>query len=116
MGYFDFMIDKGAKPEDKEYLYLLDTYWKPEGLESFPIEWGSIVTDVEQQESGRYLFTIKETGVRASSTYAWAFAEHTYENAKHIDAYVIDKAKLEKAKADNAACWNKIKTLKTEIK
>ena len=64
MGKLDFLIDKGEKPKDIEYIYLLDVVWTPNVMGDKPIKRGTIVIDVIQQDSGRYDFTIKEPNDR----------------------------------------------------
>lgn len=113
MAHFDFLIDKGNKPKkEMEYIYRLDTVWVLKGLDSTPVKKGIIVTDVIQNESGRYEFTIKKTGVRCSSTYSWAFAENTKENVRRIKVYEKGNKKLEALEKACQKLRNRIITLK----
>jgi hypothetical protein len=112
MGHFDFLIDKGEKPKDMEYIYMLDIFWKNGEIGEHKVNKWSPVKDVVQQDSGRYEFTFVDTGVRGNCTYAWALAENTPENRKAIDEYNKHSILLKEVERLNKFLWNKVATLK----
>lgn len=96
MAYFDFLIDKdNTQPKvDMEYIYRLDIVWKPNELTSYPINIGTIVTNVIQTNNGGYEFNIKGENETLRTNYAWALAENTPDNLAKIEEYEKELAKF----------------------
>ena len=114
MAYFDFLIDKENKnpKSDMEYIYRLDMVWKPNELGGFPILPNSIVKNVVKLPNNSYEFIVKDTGEKYRCNYGWAFAENTKENIEKIEAYEIEKTKLDLLKLEVDELNDKITKLK----
>lgn len=98
----EIVVEKSTINEPKvhpkkgmEYIYLLDMVWKKNVFEDLPIEYGTIMIDVEWETESRLGFTHKETGERYYCHYGWALAENTPENQERIDSYERGNEMLE---------------------
>jgi len=121
MGYFDFLITPGHKPEKKEYLFVdrrgKATYaagHKP-GLsdaiyEHLDVEVPCIITDVEQSKSG-YTFGIKGKEGRFWTSYGWAIAENTPENIERIEEAWAAQDRTQESQRETARLFKRINTL-----
>lgn len=90
---FNNIIDvENLKPKSNtDYIYNLDMIWQTNSLESIPVSKGLIVDNVEQTNTGDYIFNIKGKSDKYHCTYGWAFIENTERNIellKEIDTEV----------------------------
>lgn len=112
MSFLDSLIDRGEKPKDIEYVYLHNLVWDIEKFGGgINVHYGSIVTDVVQNDNFSYEFTLKENGKRYRCNYAWAFAENTPENLELINEFKEVDKEYEDARKKRHRAIRKIKTL-----
>lgn len=109
MGMLDALINSNKEPKaGMEYIYLLDVAWILGKLETAPVEFGCIMTDVVKLENDSFEFTHKESGERYRTNYGWALAENTPENIERINAYMESEKKLNEVKRENKRLRNLI--------
>lgn len=113
MGMFDFLIDKNNVQAEvgKEYVYLHDMVWKPKSLESYPIEYGTIVHSVSKLDNNSFEFKIGDDEQIYCTNYGWSLAVKTDDNLKAIEEYNLSKQKLEQLKQETEILRKNIDTL-----
>lgn len=91
----------------KEPNYNIVYHITPKGTEIINVR---VHYDAQSRWSG-YDFTIKETGFKSHTNYAWMIAENTEENHKNISAYNVKNNELADLENTVKGLGKKIKTL-----
>ena len=94
---------------DVDYIYILDMLWTPNRLDSFPIEKGTIVENLMENDNGMYSFNVKGGSQEYTCSYRWAFLEKNKSNISILKKIDKEEIKLKKQK-------DKIKQLKNKLK
>jgi hypothetical protein len=94
---------------DVDYIYRLDMLWTPNRLDGFPIEKGTIVENLMENDNGMYSFNVKGDSQEYTCSYRWAFVEKNKSNISILKKIDKEEIKLKKQK-------DKIKQLKNKLK
>lgn len=119
MGYFDFLIDSGLKPDStKEYIIMMDIpLYEGSGFEqSGTLPEGSIVNNVQATKNSSerhtgYDFNVKGGDKIYHTNYPWVLALNSTENVEKINKYKAQSAIVEQAQVLQTHLRNQIETL-----
>lgn len=93
---------------DIDYIYRLDMVWIPNQLSNFPIEIGTIVENLRENDNGMYSFKVKGDSKEYTCSYRWAFVKKNKSNISILKKIDKEEIKLKKQK-------DKIKQLKNKL-